>query len=107
MSSRGTEQDGLLHETRYGEGRSPTEATVEALAAAQDIDPTELPSLYDRIDTEAIDQLFSHREEAAETASTVFGFAVDELEVVIQDDGYVRVYDPSQSVDLTSDHLVA
>lgn len=52
---------GPIRDNRNG-STSPSEAVLETLAVRTDSDITELPSLYDVIDPEALDDLFADRE---------------------------------------------
>ncbi|MFC6863818.1 HalOD1 output domain-containing protein [Halomicroarcula sp. GCM10025817] len=86
--------------TRFGgdAGRSPAEAVVEAVAAAEGVASLELPSLYDEIDLESVDRLFSETTPPS-TRPTLLQFSVLGWKVYLRSDGALRVCDPTQSTD--------
>lgn len=86
-----------IHYAREGEG-TPTEAVVDALAAATGVDPESLPPLYESIDPEVLDRLFRGRNTAAD-ATTMLGFTVDGWYVVVRGDGRISVCDAATSAD--------
>jgi hypothetical protein len=75
--------------------QSPTAAVAEAIAKAVGTVSTDLPPLYDTIDSEALDQLFERRTETTESPGKVLCFAVNGLNVFVRDDGRIRVCDPA------------
>lgn len=79
-------------------GQSPTEAIVDALANAEDVTATELPPLYETIDTDAVNRLFDRDERGAETGA-IFNFQIESWSVFVRADGRVRVCDATQSTD--------
>ena len=82
---------------RFDGVTSPTVAVVEALAAARDVHPTDLPPLNDVVDCTAIDRLFQL--DGGPGAPRVLSFSVGGLNVFVRDDGSVRVCDPSVATD--------
>lgn len=75
-------------------GRPPSEAVVDAIAAAADADPRDLPPLYGSVDPEALDHL-CRRQGTPGPSGTVVGFAVGDWNVFVRDDGRIRVCDPT------------
>lgn len=88
-----------VYETQFGgdSGRSPSVAVVEAIAAVEDVDVTELDPLFDDVDPEVLDQLFGQGDASASTKS--LKFTVDNWTVFVRGDGSVRICDPEQSVE--------
>lgn len=81
-------------DARYGNDsdRSPAEAIVDALAAAADVDPLDLPPLYDFVDPDSLDHLFDGHG-GARDAEAILTFRVDTWNVFIRADGRIRVCD--------------
>lgn len=82
-------------DTRYDpeDGESPAMAIVDAVAAAENIDATELPALYDVIDTDALNRLFNSENIGTEA---VLSFKVDDWNVFVSSDGRIRVCDATR-----------
>ena len=76
---------------------SPVDAIIEALAEAADIDPTDLPPLYDFIEPDAINQLFG-KHSGASRSNAILSFRVDIWNVYIRGDGNIRICDATQSI---------
>lgn len=72
-----------------------SERVVAAVADARDVDPLELPPLFNVVNPDALDQLFTygHSDEAGVSEQVVFTFAG--YKVVVQSDGEVTVTAPS------------
>lgn len=68
---------------------SPTESIVQAVAAAADTDPLELPPLYERVDADALDAVVSGLRNG-EVRFRYAGYAV-----TVHSDGTVEVDDDS------------
>lgn len=68
---------------------------VQALADAADVDPTDLPPIYDYINPDAIDSLHLDTREGAPTELSL-SFTVDNWNVFVSDDGQVRICDGTQ-----------
>ena len=64
---------------------SPAEVIVEALAEAAEIDPLDLPSLYEFVDPDALDQLFGEHDGAAH-ADALLSFQVETWNVFVRAD---------------------
>lgn len=77
---------------------SPTEVIIEALAEAAEIDPIELPPLYEFVDPDALDQLFGEHEGAAH-ADALLSFQVETWNVFVRADGRIRICDNTQPTD--------
>lgn len=79
----------------------PSRAVVEAVAAAEGVDPTELsPPLYTAIDPDVLDSIFSDGRGAHPTGQLVFEYLG--YEVTVRPDGEVSVADPDSGSDVQS-----
>lgn len=73
-----------------GDGLLST-SVVEAIATVNGVPPTRVDfQLYDYLDLDALDRLYSHTEAVGGTSWKV-AFTVDDLDVVVRDDGDVTV----------------
>lgn len=63
---------------------------VDALAAAVNRDPREVPPLYEYIDPDLLDNLFDQHDGAT---GTVLGFQVENCNVFVRTDGRILVCD--------------
>lgn len=77
--------------------QSPVEAIVGAVAAASEDNPLGSTPLYDYVDPEAINELFTH--DGDKTTTLVLGFRIDDWDVFIDSDGKIRVCDSTQTID--------
>lgn len=77
--------------------RTPAEVVIEAVAAAADVDPLELPPLYDYVEPDALNSLFRH--DGPGDAGTVLSFRIDDWNVFLHADGRIRVCDGTQPTD--------
>ncbi|NIB99834.1 HalOD1 output domain-containing protein [Halobacterium sp. R2-5] len=77
---------------------SPAEVIVEALAEAAEIDPLDLPPLYEFVDPDALNQLFGEHDGAAH-ADALLSFQVETWNVFVRADGRIRVCDATQPTD--------
>lgn len=68
-----------------------SQRVVAAVADARDVDPLELPPLYDVIDPDALDQLFAQDARGSEKGPRRVIFVVAGCEVVVHSDGGVDV----------------
>ena len=71
---------------------SPAEAIIDAVADAADVDPLELPPLYEYIDLDAVDNLFQ-RHGGSANSEAVLGFKIQNWNVFVRGDGRIRVCD--------------
>ncbi len=78
--------------------RSPSEIIIEALAEAAQVDPIELPPLYEFVDGDAIDSLFREHDET-KNADALLSFRVENWNVFVHADGRVRVCDSTRPTD--------
>lgn len=78
--------------------RTPAEAIVDAVATAAGVDPLDLPPLYEMVDPDAVDRLFGHPAEAAETEA-LLSFRFDTWNVFVRADGRIRVCDATKPTD--------
>ncbi|ELY90286.1 hypothetical protein C483_12278 [Natrialba hulunbeirensis JCM 10989] len=65
----------------YDTDHTASLAVIEAVSTAADCDPTELPPLYDTIDPDALDALFS--DQTATDVRPEISFTYDQYEVTI------------------------
>ena len=85
---------------RYEEGRgeSPSMTIIDALATAKGVDATALPPLFEVVDPDALDSLFSDRKRA-NGAEAMLSFSYDNWNVFVSADGRIRVCDRTQPTD--------
>lgn len=84
-----------VSESDWGEDQCPPSvAIVDAVAAAEGVEPTELDSLSYKIDLEALDQLLLN---AAPGTCGVFCLSIAGWNVFVSGDGHVLVCDPSET----------
>ncbi|WP_135829880.1 HalOD1 output domain-containing protein [Halorussus halobius] len=82
-----------VHETRHDPDDSAalSETVIDAVAAAEGVDPTDSDlELYQAVDLEALDVLFERR---SGDGRWRFEFSIDDLLVVVEGAGTVRVYE--------------
>ena len=72
--------------------QTPSEAIIEAVATAADVEPIELPPLYEFIDLDALDTLFQQHEGASDSEA-VLSFRIDNWNVFVRADGRLRICD--------------
>ena len=77
---------------------TPTEAIIHALAKAADIDPLELPPLYEFIDADALNNLFQQHQGAVDSEA-VLSFKIDNWNLFVRADGRIRICDGTQPTD--------
>lgn len=84
-------------DTRYDpDGDQPVVNTLaEALATVADMSVTELPPLYETIDTDALTSLF----ETGSVTETILSFTVETWDVFIHSDGRIRICDKEKPTD--------
>lgn len=66
-----------------------SQQVVEAVADAKGVDPLDLPPLYNTVDPDALDSLFSHAE--SHSAIAELRFTIEGCEVLIRGSGEVVV----------------
>lgn len=83
-------------DTRFGgeSSRSVSVAIVEALAAAENVGPTQIDPLADEIDLEALETLVTSSDTSDAVAVRV---SLSGWNVFVRSDGVVRVYDPDSA----------
>ena len=74
---------------------TPAAAIIAAVAEAADVDPLELPPLYEFIDLDALNTLFQKHEGAIDS-ETVLSFTINNWNVFVRADGRIRVCDGTQ-----------
>lgn len=77
--------DGVIRH-RWDESGNPSVAIVEAVAAATDRRVTELPNLYDTVDTDALGRLVTGGDAGLEVAFSYAG-----VDIVLRYDGTMEV----------------
>lgn len=73
-------------------------ALVNALAEAQEVDPTDLPPLYDVIDPDALTNLLDRHGKEVDL-NIVIGFRLGTWKVFVRADGRIRICDGTQVTD--------
>lgn len=74
---------------------SPTEVIVKALSEAAEADPIDLPSLYEFVDPDAVNQLLRGYDHPSQM-DTLLSFRAETWNVFIRADGRIRVCDNTQ-----------
>ena len=82
----------------FENGSSAAEATILALADAADVDPMDLPLLFDYVDPDALNALFERHDERV-NGDSILSFQVDTWNVFVRSDGRVRICDATQPTD--------
>ena len=84
----------VVSETSYvpEAGRTLTEALVDAIAEAEGVAPTELPSLYGSLDLDALSTLLTNSGETADD-ELLLGLRMGRWNVFVSSDGRIRVCD--------------
>lgn len=77
---------------------TPTEAIIDAVANAADVDPLELPPLYEFIDADALNNLFQQHEGTVDSEA-VLSFRIDNWNVFVRADGRIRICDGTKPTD--------
>ena len=96
MSENATENlnetHGITQSETYGRDQPLSAAVINAVADAADVDPAEIGTpLYDEIDPDALDNLFSDRHNGMPRGSGHVVFSLLDYEVTVYSDGYVVV----------------
>lgn len=71
---------------------------IDALATAKGVNTTDLPPLFEIVDPDAIDSLFSNHNGATDAEATL-SFTYDNWNVFVNADGRIRVCDSTQPTD--------
>lgn len=84
----------VVGDTTFGgsSGRTLTEAFVSVIADAEGISPTELPSLYDSVDFEALSELLGTAGGAGD-GEMVLSLRIQSWNVFVSNDGRIRICD--------------
>jgi len=84
-------------DTQYRKDGSETPAKViiDAVAEAANVEPVELPPLYEFIDPDSLNTLFQQHEGAVDSEA-VLSFRIDHWNVFVRADGRIRVCDSTQ-----------
>ena len=81
-----------------GTGETLTEAFIGAIADAEGIAPTDVPSLYDSVDFDALASLFDRQTEA-DDSDLLIAFRIDRWNVFVSNDGLIRVCDATIEIE--------
>jgi hypothetical protein len=76
---------------------TPSEAIIMLIASQKDIEPTEMPPLYETIDPEALDTLFQKKP----SGFVVFEYA--NCEVIVQECENITILPKNADFDITSE----
>ena len=94
-----TKTDTLADPARTTTDDDPiSQKVIEAIADATGVDPLELPPLYDSVDPDALDSLFSH--EGAGGCITSLCFEIGDCEVLVRGSGEVVVVRSDADLDV-------
>ncbi|WP_137283362.1 HalOD1 output domain-containing protein [Halorussus salinisoli] len=86
------ETDDITGSAMYDRDEPLSTAVIHAVADAADVDPAELGTpLYDQIDPDALDNLFSDKHNGMPRGSGHVVFSLLDYEVTVYSDGYVVV----------------
>lgn len=88
------EQDDI--QKRFIASDSPSEEITRAIAEAKGVDPAELDPLYDVVDPDALDELFSEPR-AFDDDPVVATFPMAGCQVILQSDGTLSVLDSEEA----------
>lgn len=84
------------HEVRFGDnGKSVVQAITGAIMDVEHCDLTDLPPIYESVDSEALTQLMDHRDERSEPTVSV-SFRYVGRTVSVRDDGTITVENPDE-----------
>lgn len=73
-------------------------ALIDAIATAENVDPTELPPLTEKVDLDALTQLLDTDSGTADKMAT-FGFQYRSWNIFVRADGHIQVCDSTKSTD--------
>jgi len=87
-------------DAQYGSesDRSPAGVIVDTLAKAAEVDPLELPPLYEFVDADALNSLFG-KHDGTKNADAVLSFRIENWNVFVRADGRIRICDSTQPTD--------
>ncbi|MFC4449293.1 MULTISPECIES: HalOD1 output domain-containing protein [Halorussus] len=86
------EAPAITENTTYDRDEPLSAAVIDAVAEAADVDPAELGTpLYDQIDPDALDNLFSDRHNGMPRGSGHVVFTLLDYEVTVYSDGHIVV----------------
>ncbi|MFC7081047.1 HalOD1 output domain-containing protein [Halorussus caseinilyticus] len=86
------ETNGITESATYDRDEPLSTAVIDAVADAADLDPAEIGTpLYDQIDPDALDNLFSDKHNGMPRGSGHVVFHLLDYEVTVYSDGYVVV----------------
>lgn len=75
---------------------TPAESVIDALARAANVDPLELPPLYEFVDPDALDTFFDRH---TGTSNALLSFEVERWTVFVRSDGRIRICDATRPTD--------
>lgn len=92
MTDDASDDTGVVETATYDRDEPLSAAVIEAVADAADADPAELGTrLYDRIDPDALDNLFDDRHNGMPRGSGHVVFSLLDYEITAYSDGHVVV----------------
>lgn len=80
-------------QSRVSSDERPSEAIIRSLAAIEGVEPTELDTLYDSIDIEALDEILDSAVVGEDQQSPVVEFVASGYRIVISGDGRIAIRD--------------
>ena len=89
-----------MSDTTYkGNGeRTLTEAFVDAIAEAEGVTPTKLPSLYESVDFDTLTELMGHPREGVD-GDLLLALRIGNWNVFVGNDGRIRVCDAAMETE--------
>jgi hypothetical protein len=84
-------EEKVIERVDWTNGGSPSTAVVQAVARSRDCSPTELDSLEDAVDTDALNALFAPRYDGTSRGTGSVSFSYADRHVVVFSDGRVVV----------------
>lgn len=91
LSIRFDAQTGTYETDYRSSARSPSRAVISTVALATETDPTDLPPLFDALDTEALDALFGGDGPGRDGATAELSFEYAGQTVTVGGDGVLEV----------------
>lgn len=98
-SSDGPDGRRRTYEVRHDPtaGCSVAETVVRSVAAVRNLEPTEVESPHERLDTDALDAIFGPRADGRPRTDGCVRFTLDGCGVVVHADGGVEIYPPEMA----------
>lgn len=80
----------------------PAQAVVKAIAGVTNTDPSDLPPIYDHVDPDALDAMFTEDNRPTNSTRRILSFTIGDWNVFVRDDGRIRVCDPTGPDEMSS-----